>query len=86
MPAIGLAGGVALYLLAHVAFRLRNVHTLNRQRCVAVVLCAALIPLAVVIPALASLAILAAIVSGLVAYEAIHFREARRRVRLAHAG
>ena len=27
-----LAGGFALYLLAHVAFRLRNVHTLSRQR------------------------------------------------------
>ena len=25
-----LCGGVALYLLAHVAFRLRNVHTLER--------------------------------------------------------
>jgi low temperature requirement protein LtrA len=32
IPAVGLTGGVALYLLAHVAFRLRNVGTLNRGR------------------------------------------------------
>ena len=29
MPTFALLGGAALYLLAHVAFRLRNVHTLN---------------------------------------------------------
>ena len=30
VPAVALLGGSAIYLLAHVAFRLRNVHTLNR--------------------------------------------------------
>src|SRR3954470_226505 len=38
VPAVALCGGVALYLAAHVAFRLRNVGTLNRQRCVAAAL------------------------------------------------
>ena len=32
VPAVAMLGGTALYLLAHIAFRLRNVHTLNRQR------------------------------------------------------
>ena len=35
MPAVALCGGVALYLLAHVAFRLRNVGTVNVPRIVA---------------------------------------------------
>ena len=30
VPAVALLGGAALYLLAHVAFRWRNIHTLNR--------------------------------------------------------
>lgn len=29
VPAGALLGGAAMYLLAHVAFRLRNMHTLN---------------------------------------------------------
>ena len=33
--AVALLGGAALYLLGHIAFRLRNVGTLNRQRLVA---------------------------------------------------
>jgi low temperature requirement protein LtrA len=39
IPAVALCGGVALYLLGHIGFRLRNMGTLNRQRQVAVVLC-----------------------------------------------
>ena len=34
LPAFALLGGLALYLLAHVAFRYRTIHTLNRQRLV----------------------------------------------------
>ena len=32
IPTVALLGGTAAYLLAHVAFRYRNIHTLNRQR------------------------------------------------------
>ena len=39
VPAVALCGGIALYLLAHILFRLRNVGSLNRQR---LVVCAAL--------------------------------------------
>ena len=35
VPAVALLGGAAMYLLAHVAFRYRNIATLNRQRLVA---------------------------------------------------
>ena len=82
VPAVALCGGVALYLLAHVAFRLRNVHTFNRHRLVAAIVCLAFIPLATLIPALAALATIAAVCSALIAYELIRFREARARVRV----
>ena len=45
VPAVALLGGTALYLLAHVAFRWRNVHTLNRQRLACAALLVALVPL-----------------------------------------
>ena len=84
IPAIGLCGGVTLYLLGHIGFRLRNVRSLNRQRLVAAAACAALVPLAMRVPALAALGAVAAVCTLLIAYEAIRFREARARVR--HAG
>ena len=42
---------------------------------------AALIPVAMRVDALAALAAVAALAAGLIAYEAIRFREARRRIR-----
>jgi low temperature requirement protein LtrA len=83
VPALGLCGGLALYFAAHVAFRLRNMHTLNRQRLALVVVLLLLIPLATEIAALASLAIVTALCTGLVAYEFVHFHEARARMRQA---
>jgi low temperature requirement protein LtrA len=81
--ATALFGGVALYLLAHVAFKLRTVGTLGPQRLVAALVCAACVPLAAEVSALAALAAVTAIAVGLIAYEVIRFREARARVRLA---
>ncbi len=83
VPAVALCGGVALYLIAHILFRLRNVRTLNRQRLVVAALLLALLPVAVEIPALATLAAVAALCVALIAYEAIRFAEARDRVRHA---
>ena len=83
VPAVALCGGVALYLLSHVAFRLRNVRTLNKRRLVVAAGLLALIPAAVALPALATLALVAAVTAGLIAYEAIRFAEARDRVRQA---
>jgi low temperature requirement protein LtrA len=81
VPATALLGGTAVYLLAHVSFRLRNLHTLNKQRLACAVLLLALIPAAVELPALATLAILAGVLTALIGYEALRFAEARDRVR-----
>ncbi len=81
IPAAALLGGTAIYLLAHVAFRWRNVHTLSRQRLACAILFVALLPAALVLPALATAAIVAAVLIALVAYEAIRFAEPRDRIR-----
>ncbi|HEY1274268.1 MAG TPA: low temperature requirement protein A [Thermoleophilaceae bacterium] len=81
VPALGLLGGIALYYTGHVGFRLRNLGSLNRQRLLIAIVCLALMPLAVEIDALISLAIAAALTGGLVAYEAIRFAESRARIR-----
>jgi low temperature requirement protein LtrA len=81
VPAVALAGGVALYLVAHILFRLRNVGSLNRQRLVAAVLLVALVPAGVELPALATLAAVAGVCIALIAYEALRFADARQRVR-----
>jgi low temperature requirement protein LtrA len=84
VPAVGLCGGLALYLAALVAFRLRNVRSINRQRTVAAVLLVALIPPATRVDALVALAAVTVLSCGLIAYEAVRFAAARDRVR--HAG
>ena len=81
VPATALLGGTALYLLAHVAFRWRNIHTLNRQRLVLAVVLPLLIPIAHAVPSLVALAGLAALLVGLVVYEVTRFGEARERLR-----
>jgi low temperature requirement protein LtrA len=81
VPAVGLCGGVALYLLAHVAFLRRATGRLFRRRTVGGVALIALAPLAVVIPALAALALVAGVCWIVVAYEAIRHREHRVQVR-----
>ena len=81
VPAFALCAGVALYFLAHVAFRLRNVHSLNRIRLAAGIVLVALIPAASAVPALAALALVALVAVGVVSYERIHYRAARERLR-----
>jgi len=83
VPLLALYGGVALYLLAHVAFRLRNVHSVNRQRVVAALVLVALLPVAWRLPALASLGLLAAVLVVLIGYESMRYAEARHAVRHA---
>jgi low temperature requirement protein LtrA len=81
IPAIALLGGVALYLLAHVAFRMREIHTLNRQRLALAFVLLALIPLAVEVAALATVAAVAVLLSALIAYETHLYGERRNEVR-----
>jgi low temperature requirement protein LtrA len=81
VPAVAMLGGTALYLLAHVAFRWRNVHRFSWQRLASAILLVALLPAAVELPALATLALLAAVLAVLVAYERVHYAELRERLR-----
>jgi low temperature requirement protein LtrA len=81
VPATAMFGGMALYLLAHVAFRYRNLRTINRQRLLTAALLVALLPVVVAVDALVALAILASMLVVLIAYEAIHFADARDRIR-----
>jgi low temperature requirement protein LtrA len=81
VPAVAMLGGTGVYLLAHVAFRWRNVHRFSVQRVVATVALAALVPVALEIPALATLAVLAAALAALILYETVHFAELRDRLR-----
>jgi low temperature requirement protein LtrA len=86
VPAFALLGGLAMYLLAHVAFRYRNVHSLNSARLITALVYLALLPLAVEIPALTMSVIATAIFCALIAYEAIRFSDARERIRHELAG
>jgi low temperature requirement protein LtrA len=81
VPAFAMLTGTSIYLIAHVAFRWRNVHRFSPHRLIVAALLSALIPLAVAIAALATLAILLAILVALISYEYFHFREHRTRMR-----
>ncbi len=80
-PATALLGGIAVYLLAHVAFRWRNVHRFSGQRLAAAAVLVALVPVAVEVPALATLGIVTGVLLALIAYETIRFAELRERLR-----
>jgi low temperature requirement protein LtrA len=79
--AAAMLGGIAVYLLAHVAFRYRNVHSINNHRLACAVLLLVLIPVAVEVPALVTLAVAAAALTVLIALEAVRFAGSRERVR-----
>ena len=59
VPAFALGGGAALYLLGLVAFRWRHIRSFATRRFVAGLVCLAVFPLALEIPALASATIVA---------------------------
>jgi low temperature requirement protein LtrA len=81
VPAVALLGGAAMYLLAHVAFRLRNMHALSVRRLVCALVLLALVPAGAALPALATLGLLAAALVALIAYEVLRYAEVRERVR-----
>jgi low temperature requirement protein LtrA len=81
VPAVALLGGTAVYLLAHVAFRMRNVHRFSTQRLLCALLLVALLPAGFELPSLATLGVLAAVLAALIAYEARQFAELRDRLR-----
>jgi low temperature requirement protein LtrA len=79
--ATAMLGGTAIYLLAHVAFRWRNVHRFSTQRLICAAALLALVPLATEIASLTTLAIVLALLAVLIAYETVHFADLRERLR-----
>ena len=81
VPAFALLGGTAFYLLGLVGFRYRHVRTINRQRLLLALALFALLPVAVELPALGTLAIVTVLLSAMIVYETISYGEGRARVR-----
>jgi low temperature requirement protein LtrA len=85
VAAVGLCGGVALYLVALSALKRRNIGSFNVPRLVAAAVLAALAPVATEVPALLSLGLVALVACALIAFEALHYAQARDRIRHAEA-
>ena len=81
VPAIALCCGPALYLAGQIAFRHRVLGSFSPHRALAAVALLALIPLALAADSLGALGAVAAVLAVLIGYEAVHFKEARARVR-----
>jgi low temperature requirement protein LtrA len=81
VTAFALLGGLAAYLLAHVAFRYRQIRTVNTRRAALAIVFLALVPVAVHVTALATLAAATALLWILIAYETHAYGERRARVR-----
>jgi len=81
VPAFALLGGLALYLLGHVAFRYRHVHTINRRRLLLAIVLLILVPVATEMPALVTLTVANVLVWALIAYETRLYGEGRQRLR-----
>jgi low temperature requirement protein LtrA len=81
LPLSAMYAGVALFLLAHVAFTYRAERLVKVQRVVTAVLLLVLIAPAVHIPALGALALLTGVMVLLIAAESLRFADAREQVR-----
>ncbi len=85
VPAFALLGGLAVYLLGHVIFRYRHIHTISRRRLLLAIVLLILVPVAVELPALLVLAVANVLIWALIAYETHTYGEGRRRVRRPEA-
>jgi low temperature requirement protein LtrA len=81
VPAFALYGGTALYLLAHVALRLRNAHTVNWQRLVLAIVLLAIWPLAVELDAVVALAVVDLLFWAMIAFEMTTYDDRRYDLR-----
>jgi low temperature requirement protein LtrA len=81
IPAFALCIGPAIYLLAFVALRLRVSRSLGRGRVIAAVACIAVFPVALAVPALLALTLIAIVWIALNAYELVGWRHARAETR-----
>lgn len=76
-----LFAGVVLYLLGHVGFKWRTTHRVGISRLITAALCILALPLLAKVPALGQLAVLTALLVGLVAFETIRFAQEREEIR-----
>jgi low temperature requirement protein LtrA len=99
VPAVALCGGLSLYFLTHVAIRVRLVYAVRRAnadvqpgarpgwigpgRLVTGLGMLALLPAALELSALTALALVTGLCCALIAYDVVHYREDRGRVREA---
>lgn len=81
VPAVALCCGVALYLLGHNAFRLRDVGSVSVLRLVVAAVSCALVFAAVSAPALVTLGVLTMLLMALATFETASSREFRRKLR-----
>ncbi len=86
VPAFALLGGVAIYLLGHVLIRLRGARTLNGRRLLMALVFVALIPLALDLSGLLTLAIAVALLAAMILYETRTYGEGRVAARREHSG
>jgi len=85
VPAFALLGGLAFYLLGHVIFRYRHVHTINRQRLLLAIVLLLLVPVATEVPALLALAVANLLIWLMIVYETRSYGEGRHQVRRPEA-
>ena len=94
VPAVALCGGLSLYFLTHVALRIRSVQTVRRStterpgwigpgRLATGIAMLVVLPAVLELPALGALLLVAGICCALIAWDVIHYREDRSRVRAA---
>jgi low temperature requirement protein LtrA len=76
-----LVGGVALYLVGHVAFKWRTQHELYWPRLIAAAVLVVVCPLLSQVPALVSVGAVALVLVALVAFETIRYAELRAQIR-----
>ncbi|HEX6689414.1 MAG TPA: low temperature requirement protein A [Solirubrobacterales bacterium] len=81
VPAFALLGGLAIYLLGHVIFRYRHIHTVSRRRLLMAIALLILVPVATEVPALVALAVVNLLIWALIAYETRSYGEGRHQVR-----
>ena len=83
--AFALLGGLAIYLLGHVAFRYRHVKTINRRRLGLAIVLLLLVPVATEMPALVSLTLANVLIWALIAFETRSYGEGRTELRHSRA-
>jgi hypothetical protein len=83
VAAFALLGGLAAYLLAHVSFRYRHIHTINTRRTGLALVLLAFLPVATEIPALATVTVVTTLAWLLIVVETRSYGEGRARLRHA---